>query len=81
MQGEYEAREENMMQYCDMAKSLTRRFAKVLLERVLRLQNEEADRLARIASSGEPDQRVPLEVLDSPSILNPEVDQTEHEDE
>lgn len=69
-----------MKQYCQMTKSLTRRFAKVLLEQVPRLQNEEADRLARITSSGESDPSVPLKVLDSPSIQSLEVNQAEHEE-
>ncbi|GFZ01910.1 hypothetical protein Acr_15g0005190 [Actinidia rufa] len=41
--------------------------------------NEEADRLARIATSQEDDPGVPIEVLDSPSIQSPDMCQVEQE--
>ncbi|GFS31826.1 hypothetical protein Acr_00g0019390 [Actinidia rufa] len=48
-------------------------------ERIPRSQNEEADRLARIATSQEDDPGVPIEVLDSPSIQSPDMYQVEQE--
>ena len=62
-----------MKEYFQMARDLVRKFSKVLLQRIPRLENEEADRLARIASSEQFNPKVPLETLDSPSIQTPKV--------
>ena len=62
-----------MMEYCQMARNLLKKFQSVVLQRVPRLKNEGADRLARIASSDQLEPEVPLEILDSLSIQNPEV--------
>lgn len=56
-----------------MGRDLVRKFSKVVLQRIPRLENEEADRLARIASSERLVLEVPLKTLDSPSIRTPEV--------
>lgn len=40
-----------MKEYHRMARGLARKFFRILLQRIPRLENEEADRLARIASS------------------------------
>ena len=56
-----------------MPRSVVRKFQSAVLQRVPRLKNEEADRLARISSSEQPDPNVCLEILDSPSIQTPKV--------
>ena len=56
VQGEYKAR--------GVARNLLRKFQSVVLQRVPRLENEGADRLARIASSDQLDLKVTLEILD-----------------
>ena len=49
------------------------------LEQIPRSQNEEADKIARIAPSGGFDPDVPLECLNVPSIQNLEVNLIEAE--
>ena len=73
VQGEYEARGKRMKEYCQMAKDLVRKFSKVVLQRIPCLENEEVDRLARIASSEQLDPEVPFVTLNSPRIQTLEV--------
>lgn len=58
--GEYEAIGKKMKEYCQMARDLVRKFSKVVLQKIPRLENEEANRLTRIASSKQLDPEVPL---------------------
>jgi ribonuclease HI len=59
--GEYEAKEERMLQYLNLVRLQMSRFHEVKLTRIPREQNAVADQLARSASSNEPN--VELEVI------------------
>jgi hypothetical protein len=53
VKGEYEAREERMKKYLTVIQTLLSHFKKVEFLQIPREENVEADRLARLASSGE----------------------------
>lgn len=76
---EYETRGEKLREYCQIARSLARKFSKVELQRIPRLENKEANRLARVASLDKLDPIVSLKILDSPSIRTPELNAIETE--
>ena len=59
--GDYEAKEGQMLQYLNLVRHLINRFHEVKLTRILREQNTAADQLARSASSNEPNDE--LEVI------------------
>jgi ribonuclease HI len=52
VKGEYEAKEDRMKRYLTVVKNLLTQFKKVELLQIPREENEAADRLARLASSG-----------------------------
>jgi ribonuclease HI len=52
VKGEYEAKEDRMKKYLTVVKNLLTQFKKVELLQIPREENEAADRLARLASSG-----------------------------
>uniref|UniRef100_A0A2N9GU89 RNase H type-1 domain-containing protein n=1 Tax=Fagus sylvatica TaxID=28930 RepID=A0A2N9GU89_FAGSY len=52
VKGEYEAKEDRMKRYLTVVKNLLTQFKKVELRQIPREENEAADRLARLASSG-----------------------------
>ena len=59
-----------MAAYLQKAKELLKSFSLYMISQILRLQNMEADALARLASTKNADQLkvIPVEILDSPSI-------------
>jgi ribonuclease HI len=52
VKGEYEAKEDRMKKYLTVVKNLLTHFKKVELFQIPREENEAADRLAKLASSG-----------------------------
>jgi ribonuclease HI len=52
--GDYEAKEERMLQYLNLVRHQMSRFHEVKLTRIPQEQNVVADQLARLASSNEP---------------------------
>lgn len=73
--GEYEAKEDNMVQYLDKTKSLIQGFNKFTIKQVPRGENKKADALSKIASTSFAHQskQVLVEVLKNKSISEMEV--------
>uniref|UniRef100_A0A2N9INV2 Uncharacterized protein n=1 Tax=Fagus sylvatica TaxID=28930 RepID=A0A2N9INV2_FAGSY len=67
IKGEYEAREDRMKKYLKVVQTLLPHFKKVEFVQIPREENVDADRLARLASSGEECDGF-LEILGRPSI-------------
>uniref|UniRef100_A0A2N9HHC2 Uncharacterized protein n=1 Tax=Fagus sylvatica TaxID=28930 RepID=A0A2N9HHC2_FAGSY len=74
--GEYSARDERMMTYLSITKSLLSKFESVQVEQVRREYNSHADILAKLATALESDlhRSVTVEVLSAPSTLIDTVD-------
>uniref|UniRef100_A0A2N9G7V6 Uncharacterized protein n=1 Tax=Fagus sylvatica TaxID=28930 RepID=A0A2N9G7V6_FAGSY len=74
--GEYSARDERMMTYLSITKSLLSKFDSVQVEQVRREYNSHADILAKLATALESDlhRTVTVEVLNAPSTLIDTVD-------
>ena len=75
--GDYEAKEERMLQYLNLPRHQISRFHEVKLTRIPKEQNEAADQLAKSASSNEPNDE--LEVIQQSSIQAIEVNSIETE--
>ena len=75
--GDYETKEEQMLQYLNLVRHQMSRFHEVKLTRIPREQNAAADQLARSTSSNEPNDD--LEVVQQSSIQVIEVNPTEIE--
>jgi ribonuclease HI len=75
--GDYEAKEERMLQYLNLVRHQMSRFHEVKLTRIPREQNAVADQLARSALSNEPNDE--LEVVQQSSIQAIEVNPIEAE--
>uniref|UniRef100_A0A2N9GNU9 Uncharacterized protein n=1 Tax=Fagus sylvatica TaxID=28930 RepID=A0A2N9GNU9_FAGSY len=74
--GEYLARDERMLSYLSIAKSLLSKFDSVQVEQIRREYNSHADILAKLATALESDlyKMVTMEVLSTPSTLIDTVD-------
>ena len=74
--GEYLARDERMLSYLSIVKSLLSKFDFVQVEQIRREHNSHADILAKLATALESDlyRTVTMEVLSTPSTLIDTVD-------
>uniref|UniRef100_A0A803NB56 RNase H type-1 domain-containing protein n=1 Tax=Chenopodium quinoa TaxID=63459 RepID=A0A803NB56_CHEQI len=75
MMKEFEVKEENMKAYFEKAEGLTRSFDKFEIRHIPRSENQQADALARLASSAEgiAPRNIMWEVLEKPSTKKPAI--------
>ena len=71
VQGEYQAKDDSMIQYLAVAKRLINKFKSCMLTQIPREQNSQADALANPGSALEMNSRmsIPLLVLQCPATL------------
>ena len=70
MDDSYEAKEEKMILYLKKVRELLRKFIRVQVQHVLRIENSRADAIAKLATASQEDLDIltPVEHLSEPSV-------------